>query len=160
MEVNIEKIMDDIRAEIKDKGYTSDMLSFSDVTGKSSFHGNGEEEADLADSIGAASSLAMVPFDRPITGNPIAVFIKKVIRKLIRFYIRPIVEHQNEFNAHTVRALTAAGQCAVGGERADAAELSKKVELLELQLETVKKENEQLRARLDRLEESASTDRK
>lgn len=29
--VNIQKIMEEIRAEIREKGYTADMLSFSDV---------------------------------------------------------------------------------------------------------------------------------
>ena len=29
--VNIQKIMEEIRAEIKEKGYTADMLSFSEI---------------------------------------------------------------------------------------------------------------------------------
>ena len=51
MEVNIEKIMDDIRTEIKEKGYTTDMLSFTDVTGKSTFRGEGLDECDLVDNL-------------------------------------------------------------------------------------------------------------
>lgn len=30
-ELNVEKIMEEIREEIKEKGYTNDMLSFSDM---------------------------------------------------------------------------------------------------------------------------------
>ena len=56
MEVNVEKIMDDIRTEIKEKGYTSDMLSFTDVTGKSTFRGEGLDECDLVDNLDTANN--------------------------------------------------------------------------------------------------------
>ena len=144
MEVNIEKIMDGIRAEIKEKGYTSDMLSFKDVTRKSTSRGGSIDNLDLAVTLNTADSLAIVPLERPITGNPIAVFIKKLIRKFIRFYIRPIVEQQNEFNAQIVLATEAAG-------RND--ELLKKIGSLEEKLENAHKENEELRQRLERIEQ-------
>ena len=156
MEVNIEKIMDDIRAEIKEKGYTSDMLSFKDVTGKGASHGEMLSDTELADTLDTANSLAVVPFDRPITGNPIAVFIKKLIRKLIRFYIRPIVEQQNEFNAQLLIATETVGRRSAEG---GAAELSKKVETLEAELEKANKENEELRQRLERLEQRMTENR-
>ena len=146
MEVNIEKIMDDIRAEIKEKGYTSDVLSFTDVTGKSTSRGETLTDCELMDTVETADSLALVPCDRPITGNPIAVFIKKIIRKFIRFYVCPTVDQQNEFNACVVTATEATSKRTV--------ELTKKVTELEQKLETAAKENEELRQRLDRLEKA------
>ena len=161
MEVNIEKIMDDIRAEIKEKGYTADMLSFKEVTGKTTFNGEGLDECELIDNLDTANSLCLVPFDRPLPGNPIVVFFKKVIRKLIRFYIRPTVEQQNEFNAQIVRAVNTVGKYAIEiKSRPDAEELSKKVEILELKLETATKENEELRRRLERLEQAITENNK
>ena len=161
MEVNVEKIMEDIRAEIKEKGYTSDMLSFTEVTGKSTFKGEGLDECDLVDNLDTANSLCMVPFDRPLPGNPIVVFFKKVIRKLIRFYIRPTVEQQNEFNAQIVRAVNTVGKYALEIKaRPDSEELGKKVELLEMKLETANKENAELRARLERIEAALNTETK
>ena len=161
MEVNVEKIMEDIRAEIKEKGYTADMLSFKEVTGKSTFKSDGLDDCDLIDNLDTANSLCMVPFDPPMRGNPIVVFFKKVIRKLIRFYIRPTVEQQNEFNAQIVRAVNTVGKYALEvHSRPDAEELGKKVELLELKLETANKENEELRRRLDRLEAALNADQK
>jgi len=155
MEVNVEKIMADIRAEIKEKGYTSDMLSFKDVTAKGSFEGG--DSTELGEAVRAMNAVSLVPYDPPITGNPIAVFIKKIIRKLIRFYIRPTVEQQNEFNAQTVNAVSAIGRyaSAVNGG-ADTAVLSQRVELLEASLEAVSKENEELRRRIERLEQAIS----
>ena len=138
MEVNIEKIMDDIRTEIKEKGYTSNMLSFKDVTGKFTASGESLSESELKEALDTADSLAIVPFDRPITGNRIAVFIKKLIRKLIRFYIRPTVEQQNEFN-NCIYTVTDT--------------LSEKVIALEKQLDAATKANEELRQRIDRLEQ-------
>ena len=155
MEVNIEQIMDGIRAEIKEKGYTSDMLSFKDVMSKNSSFENTLSDSELTDAIDTADSLCLVPFDRPLTGNPIAVLFKKIIRKLIRFYIRPIVELQNEFNAQIVSATKAVGKRAIEGKSATAdSGLTAKVVLLEQKLEAATKENEELRQRLERLEQA------
>ncbi|MBQ9116204.1 MAG: hypothetical protein IJY04_04210 [Clostridia bacterium] len=157
MEINIEKIMDDIRSEIKEKGYTADMLSFSDVTGITSELSDGFNYHELTVNLNVANDICMVPFDRPLPGNPIVVFIKKVIRKLIRFYIRPTVEQQNDFNAQMVRCVNILGNHAKAAAEAPSVdELSGKIELLELKLATATKENDELRARLDRLESALS----
>ena len=41
---------------------------------------------------------------RPIIGSVI-VFVKKVIRKLVKFYVEPITFDQSDRNAHMARAL-------------------------------------------------------
>ena len=151
MEVNVEKIMEEIRAEIKENGYTSNMLSFTDVnaTGTNLV----SMDSDYAYTVETANSLCLVPFDGPLTGNPLAVLFKKVIRKLIRFYIRPIVELQNEFNAQVVRALELNGE-AMQRSPAVSDDVTKKLDELEAKLEKANKENEELRRRLEKLEEA------
>ena len=43
---------------------------------------------------------------RLFTGNKLTVFIKKSVRKMIDFYIVPLIDEQNNFNASTESALT------------------------------------------------------
>lgn len=43
---------------------------------------------------------------RLIGGNRLAVFFKKIIRKLIKFYVEPIIDEQNQFNFYTTSAMT------------------------------------------------------
>ncbi|MBR2459837.1 MAG: hypothetical protein IKB34_01210 [Clostridia bacterium] len=153
MELNIEAIMDDIRAEIKEKGYTADMLSFSDVMGISTDGSEEYNSKEFEATLNTANEICIVPFDPPMSGNPIALFIKKVIRKLIRFYIRPTVEQQNDFNAQTVRCLNMVGRIADDiYSRPSTNELEQRIRLLEFKLETATKENSELRSRLDKLE--------
>ena len=95
----------------------------------------------------------MVPFDRPIYGNRIAVFIKRLIRKLIRFYIRPTVEQQNEFNVSMSRAMSTVGKYAI---ELHSEALLDRMNELEAKLKQVNEENEELRRRLEKLEASSA----
>ena len=152
MEINIERIMDDIKSEIDRKGYKSEMLSFQEVTGVVSQSAELDEKSLIA-TLDVANSLCCVPFDPPLKGNPISKFFKKVIRKLIRFYIRPTVEQQNEFNAQIVRAAnTMATYTVAVYSRPNVDTLESKLEVAELKLATVVKENEELRRRIEKLE--------
>lgn len=112
MEINIEEIMKEIRQEIADKGLTPDMLSFEDVPYQKaqpvSGGGLGSEEAKNA-MVYLNSHFNLQPY-KPLAGNPVAVFFKKVFRKLIKFYIEPLAEEQSAFNANTVRMLNAMQQ--------------------------------------------------
>ena len=58
-----------------------------------------------AEELRLANLFACVDMNVPIGGSPLVCFCKKIIRKLTRFCIRPLVERQNEFNAHSVRTL-------------------------------------------------------
>ena len=161
MEVNIEKIMDDIRAEIRAKEYSADMISFSEVAEKPSQNAEGLNSNELICNLNKANAICLIPHNNPLTGNRIVVFIKRVIRKLIRFYVRPIVEQQNEFNAQTIRSLNEIGKYTMElNARPDSDNMAKKIEMLELKLETANKENEELRRRLARLEQAMTENSK
>lgn len=148
--INIEEIMAQIKAEIAEKGLTPDMLSFEDVPYKKPVQAAADPGASLAD---AADAFAYVnshhyvqPY-KPLPGNPLAVFIKKVIRKLTKFYVEPVVFEQNSFNAATVNILNVMKNSAETAEKnSDAsAELMSRLETLELA-------QKELRSRIDSLE--------
>lgn len=148
--INIEDIMSDIKAEIKEKGYTADMLSFEDVTKMSVISVDRFDQGAFSSVVSYMNSSYSVPITRPLLGNPIIVFIKRVLRKLTRFTLRPIVEHQSEYNCYSAKAFTMMEDYIKAGVAV--AELNKKVELLELKLITCSKEIECLNARISELE--------
>lgn len=156
MDINIEKIMDDIRAEIKEKGYTSDMLSFSEVVGAVTTSDNGKfDKAEFNGVVTYLGASNTVPLSMPLKGNPIIVFIKKVIRKLTRVTIRPIAQHQTEYNAYTARAFTMVGNYIEENSEISKLDLLNKLEVLELKLQTASKEIEKLNLRIAELENKA-----
>lgn len=157
MEINIEDVMNEIRAEIKEKGYTADMLSFEDVVKASPVSVNTDRSAidDLHGAIVYLNTSYTVPESIPVKGNAIVRFVKKVIRKLCRFYVKPIVMTQNEFNALCVRAFNDVNAYIDETSKTSVTELENKVNMLELKLKTVTAENEKLVKRIEALEGSA-----
>ncbi len=75
----------------------------------------GEARSALTEAMDAAHISAHTPilWDLPVVGQGIALG-KRVVRLLLRWYINPIVDQQNDFNAAAVRAL---GELAAENER-------------------------------------------
>lgn len=148
--VNIEEIMQGIRQEIKDKGLTPDMLSFEDVPyRKPDAPVNGAGTEEVQESLIYLNAHYNVQPYKPLGGNALVVFIKKVLRKLMKFYIEPIVNDQNQFNANVVHVLNAQQ------DAPDMQELVKRLEVLELnqkqmalRMAALQQENAALRSRL------------
>lgn len=141
--INIEEIMAEIKRSIKEQGLTADMLSFEDVPFKKTAQGGSASEA--LDYI--TSHYYIQPY-KELKGNPVKVFIKKVIRKLVKFYVEPVVFEQNDFNANAVTVMKSLSE-------GQAADLSGKVETLELaqkelliRLDKLERENKELRTKL------------
>lgn len=155
MDINIEKIMDEIRAEIKEKGYTSDMLSFNEVACVSISSDNKFNVGEYNNVVNYLGSANVVPVSMPIKGNPIMVFIKKLIRKLTRVTIRPITQHQTEYNAYTARAFTMVGRYIEDNSVISNVELLNKIEIFELKLQTASKEIDRLNSRIAQLEKTS-----
>jgi len=146
--INIEEIMAQIKREIKEKGLTSDMLSFEDVPYR--------KPVQVAAETGASLSAANEALDyinahhyiqpyKPLMGNPVKVFFKKVIRKLTKFYVEPVVFEQNSFNAAAVNVLNVMKNNAESRQDDNAGELLSRLETLELS-------QKELRSRIDSLE--------
>ena len=157
MSVNVEKIMQEIRDEIKEKGYTYDMLSFKDISvspcsdkEKASIE---SAEKDLA----YMGNTSFVAAYRPLAGNKLAVLIKKVIRKLTKFYVEPIVASQNEFNNAAVQSVGSVIDL-IKQQKPDESssvsidEVSERLSTLELQLKTAYSEIRTLNERINQLE--------
>lgn len=163
--INIEEIMAEIRQKIKEQKLTADMLSFEDVPYKKAAQSGNDPNVTLGEADTALAYLNAHSYIQPykeLQGNPLFVFIKKVIRKLTKFYVEPVVFEQNDFNANTVQVLNALKNAA--GSRTDKEEVSLedvlgKIELLELnqknlsaQIEALEKENRALREKLGKQE--------
>ncbi len=108
-ELNVEKIMEEIRNEIKEKGYTNDALSFSDIISEDK--GVNIERFDRTrfnEELFSLNILWNVDPNRLIEKKPgikgkcITIF-KKIVIKCIRFYLSPIVWEQDAFNATSAR---------------------------------------------------------
>lgn len=105
--INVDEIMADIRKKIKDENLTSVTLSFDDIalSGADALLKGGYSTEILQSSTEYVSARCQVSFNTPVQGNPLKRFIKKVIRKLVQFYVVPIVEQQNELNARYTSAI-------------------------------------------------------
>lgn len=152
MEINIESVMDEIRAEIKEKGYKSDMLSFSEVVSITPVSTATPSLEDLHGAIVYLNDSYYILESIPVTGNIFVRFIKKILRKLLRFYVKPIVMSQNDFNALCVRAFNDLNAYVEEASKTNMSEIENKLNVLELKIKTVTKENELLAERISELE--------
>jgi predicted GTPase len=96
-QVEIKKMIEEIREEIKEKGYKKDLISFLDSCIADGT--NLEEILSLAYLTKSRAQIDEYPvWKQSSFSSKIKVFIKKIIRKSMKFYIVPIVEKQNLFN--------------------------------------------------------------
>ena len=155
--INIEEIMADIRRQIKEKNLTADMLSFEDVPYKkpAQVETGSDEAADNA--LRYLNTRYYIQPYKELQGNPVKVFFKKVIRKLTKFYVEPVVFEQDDFNANTVTVLNTLRN---SSSAADISEVEDKLAMLELsqkelaiRLDKLERENEQLRSQLGKQRE-------
>lgn len=110
--INIEDIMTEIKENIKTKGYSKKELKFADIEirdpqGMGTTFDMGIFKNDLHSSFQTRLVASYRPIESYTPGVGIVVkFVKKVLRKLLCFYIEPIVEDQNKFNENIVRNMT------------------------------------------------------
>ena len=140
--IDVEAIMDGIRQEIKENGYEKEDLKFADIY-------VGEREGlellgesfyihNFSQAIVRMDGAKNVPCWRELTGNPLKVLFKKLVKKSIRCHLEPIVSDQNQFNQYTVSAMAQ-----VFSKFAE--DQDKRIEELEKQVEKLEKDCEYLR---------------
>ncbi len=104
--INIEQIMEEIRAEIKEKGYKESDLSFQDIPVEQKLVAAEQYNAQqLSDSLRVANMYTRVDYYRPITGHGLKTTIKKAIRKILKPLLLPICQNQEQFNAGAVQTM-------------------------------------------------------
>lgn len=142
--INIEEIMAEIKQKIKEQGLTADMLSFEDVPYKKNAQSGSASEA-----LDYISTHYYIQPYKELQGNGVKVFFKKVLRKLMKFYVEPVVFEQNDFNANAVTVIKSLTEN-------KSADMSSKVEAMELahkelmiRLDKLERENAELRSRLN-----------
>ena len=131
--INIEQIMADIKNEIREKGLTPDMLSFEDIPYKKTAQGGSPAEA-----LDYVTAHYYVQPNKEFKGNRLKTFFKRAVRRIMRFYVEPIVMEQNDFNANTATIIKAISED-------KSKDMCSRVDTLEIV-------NKELMKRLDRLE--------
>lgn len=141
IKIDVEAIMDDIRKNIEERGYVATDLKFADLEEQNKegleLLGEAFQIDNLSKWIVKMDETKMVQCWRPLYGNPVKVFIKKILRKCMKFYVEPIVEDQNRYNHYTVCAL--AQVFSKLAENQDG-----RIKELEEQVEKLSKANEEL----------------
>ena len=106
--VDIEEIMREIRAQIAAEGVKEQIPAFSSVavdhpTDCPQDNVGGWEQ--FMQSLRYVNESYEIPYYWELGPANLKTFIKRIIRKLLKFLLAPIVARQNEFNAYTVRCL-------------------------------------------------------
>jgi hypothetical protein len=97
MIMNVENIMEEIRREIELKGYRNESIAFLDVPTR-------VEAGAVAHPYTLEGRLSVLKDNHSVTAcrklqtGPVKMFVKKIIRKLVKFYVEPIVVDQNNVN--------------------------------------------------------------
>lgn len=104
--INIEDIMQQIRAEVKEKGYKESDLSFTDIKMGSA---SGEEnlafnEQEFKHQLHCLNSITRLDYYRPLSGG-VKVFFKRVVRKLVKPIVLPLCQEQEQYNACNARVM-------------------------------------------------------
>lgn len=145
--ISVEKIMEEIREDIKNKGYTNEMLSFRDIeTYDVMFDEFTQSEYESA--LHNMGVYAYVPWYRDLSQSKVKRIVQKVIRKISAFLIAPISEQQSDFNFEVTRAFQQIAGYIEQNE--NQIEINKKtIELLEERIEKLETEIEILRKKKD-----------
>lgn len=124
--INVEEIMKEIRADIKARNLSETDLKFQDVK----MAENDFQMTLLQDELKMANLYSRINLHGDVGGIGIKRFIKRFIRKCVRFYVQPMLEQQNEFNAHCVRTLNTMNMYILENEK-KIREMEEKISCLE-----------------------------
>lgn len=109
-DINIEKIMMEIREAIKSKNYDNLPVRFDDVCLRIDKKQTDFNINHFNESVNYLNNKYHVVAYRNIMSRngllgKFIIFVKKILRKSIKFYIEPIVDSQNEFNASVAQSI-------------------------------------------------------
>jgi len=145
--INIQRVLSDIRLEIAAKGLRNTVLPFEEVHASPFEAVTSYDPARFSQLVSDMDRQKQVRAYRKLRSNriigPAIIFVKKIIRKMSKFYIEPIVEDQNAFNATVVQGMQSIRALIKNPEN----------EMLMLQaIRDLREENIELRSRIEKLE--------
>lgn len=100
VKIDVEKIMQEIRDEIKEKGFKSEQLDFDAISKNGFYDESGFKEAK--ENINRFWNLEIYS---PVAGKGLKRFIKRLIRKIIRPVFIQQLDIQQKFNSNTTHAI-------------------------------------------------------
>jgi hypothetical protein len=102
-----EVIMEEIRREIAEKGFNeSELKSFHEMQLDTDTPYESMYEDELFEqSLAAMNQDYLLTLDHPLDSNPVKRMIQKIMIKLIRFYVEPVMNRQLTFNIDTVHTM-------------------------------------------------------
>lgn len=143
--VDVEKIMEEIRQEIAEKGYKEEDLHFEDIAlsteEPSSLKYSREDAEKQLDYLSFHSNN---PVFFPLSGNPVKTFIQRVIRRVFLFVIYPAFQFQNKHNSTVTRFLKQSMNYMNENEalKEQLREQQKQIDRLNAEVENLKKRQE------------------
>jgi hypothetical protein len=139
--INIDRIMDEVREEIKDKGYTIQETTFSEIP---IVDLNGLKVSDKFDLDEYEEELSFLKYrwNLPInmefvSDNACKRIIKKIIQKLIRCVTAQMISRQNEVNENLVLTNVQIRNYIVKNEK-QKKEMQKRIQDLEQEIERIR----------------------
>ena len=104
--IDVEKIMEEIKSEKGARGYTDVPVRFQDV--QCITDNCFKDTFDIEELIGCLGQVNLnydIPYYNPLPDKGIKRLVKRIIRKMIKFLILPMNQKQNMFNAYVTRSL-------------------------------------------------------
>ena len=121
--INVEEIMQQIRADIKARGLEDKEILFDSIAILGGGTGTPYSDEAYKVMLEEVEKNKEVSSYRELLGGAVERFIKKVLRRLVAFYIEPIVDDQNLFNRSVYTGLVMdSSKFAEDTERLDAFE--------------------------------------
>lgn len=147
-EVNVEQIMEEIREKIRTEGKYDDIPSFDDIPITVSDSGlRFAERMDsdaLLDALDEIKANYRIQYYWEFSGNMLKVLFKRIVRKLIKCVLLPIVDQQSDLNADIA--------CCLHNIRYGLADGEKEQKNLADEIALMKKTIELQQERIDQLE--------
>ncbi len=137
--IDVKKIMSDIRMDIQKRGIEEDDILFEDIiSDMNPFENTGLDVCiEEVNNSWSVSAYREIKSRGGILGK-IIIFFKKAIRKIIKFYVEPIVEDQVVYNTNVVRVLNSVQENIYQNESI-VLELKKEIRELKKEIRELKK---------------------
>ena len=139
--VNVEEIMQEIREKLNETW--GDIPPFESVP----VHSPSGVPADYAGEVNAMNNTWNLAYVWPLSPNPIKRFVQRVIKRMMKFLLIQLIWQQNEFNAHTVRAMNWTKN-GIDTLTAQIISLEQELEELRTHMEELENQNDSLRTAL------------